>query len=106
MPASPALSRWPRAIALVDMNAFFASIEQRDFPELQARPVGVTNGLTGTCIITCSYEARRFGIKTGTHIKEARRLCPEFVQRPARPERYSEVRSEEHTSELQSPVHL
>ena len=93
MPASPAHPRWPRAIALVDMNAFFASIEQRDFPELQGRPVGVTNGLTGTCIITCSYEARAYGIKTGTHIKEARRRCPEFVQRPARPERYSEVSS-------------
>lgn len=91
MPASPALSRWPRAIALVDMNAFFASIEQLDFPELQARPVGVTNGMTGTCVITSSYEARRYGIKTGMRVKEARALCPDFVQRPARPERYSEV---------------
>src|SRR5690242_9793856 len=91
MPASPALSRWPRAIALVDMNAFFASIEQLDFPELQSRPVGVTNGLTGTCVITSSYEARRYGIKTGMRVKEARALCPDFVQRPARPERYSEV---------------
>lgn len=83
--------RWPRAIALVDMNAFFASIEQRDFPELQGRPIGVTNGMTGTCVITSSYEARRFGVKTGMHIKEARQLCPAIVQRPARPERYSEV---------------
>ena len=82
---------WPRAIALVDMNAFFASIEQRDFPELQGRPIGVTNGLTGTCIITSSYEARRYGIKTGMRLKEARRLCPEFVQRPARPERYAAI---------------
>lgn len=90
MPGSSPL-RWSRAIALVDMNAFFASIEQHDFPELQGRPVAVTNGMTGTCCITCSYEARRFGIKTGTHIKVARRLCPEVVQRPARPERYAEV---------------
>lgn len=84
---------WPRAIALIDMNAFFASIEQRDFPELQARPVAVTNGMTGTCCITCSYEARRYGVKTGTHIKAARKMCPGIVQRPARPERYSEVSS-------------
>lgn len=90
-PVSP--DNWSRAIALVDMNAFFASIEQRDFPELQGRPVAVTNGLTGTCCITCSYEARRYGIKTGTHIKVARRLCPDVVQRPARPERYAEVSS-------------
>ncbi|MDE2234992.1 MAG: DNA polymerase IV [Gammaproteobacteria bacterium] len=83
--------RWPRAVALIDMNAFFASIEQRDFPELQGRPVGVTNGMTGTCIITSSYEARRRGIQTGMRVKQARRLCPEFVQRPARPERYAQV---------------
>ncbi|HEU5226347.1 MAG TPA: DNA polymerase IV, partial [Ktedonobacteraceae bacterium] len=82
---------WPRAIALVDMNAFFASIEQLDYPELQGRPIGVTNGMTGTCVITSSYEARKYGIKTGMRVKEAKKLCPEFVQRPARPERYSEV---------------
>lgn len=82
---------WPRAIALVDMNAFFASIEQRDFPELQGRPIAVTNGLTGTCVITSSYEARHYGIKTGMHLKQARRLCHDLVQRPARPERYSAI---------------
>ncbi len=42
----------------VDMNAFFASIEQRDFPELLGMPVAVTNGNHGSCIITSSYEAR------------------------------------------------
>lgn len=84
---------WPRAIALIDMNAFFASVEQLDYPELQGRPIGVTNGLTGTCVITSSYEARKYGIKTGMRVKEAKKLCPDFVQRPARPERYSEVSS-------------
>jgi nucleotidyltransferase/DNA polymerase involved in DNA repair len=49
---------WPRAIALMDMNAFFASIEQRDHAEWRGRPVAITNGLQGSCIITCSYEAR------------------------------------------------
>ena len=73
------------------MNAFFASIEQQDYPELQGRPIGVTNGMTGTCVITSSYEARRYGIKTGMRVKEALKLCPGFTQRPARPERYSEV---------------
>jgi len=91
MSASHSPLHWPRAIALIDMNAFFASIEQRDFPELQGRPIGVTNGMTGTCVITSSYEARHYGIKTGMRVKEARRLCPQFVQRPARPERYSEI---------------
>lgn len=85
------MQTWPRAIALVDMNAFFASVEQLDYPELQGRPIGVTNGMTGTCVITSSYEARKYGIKTGMRVKEAKKLCPEFVQRPARPERYSEI---------------
>lgn len=82
---------WPRAIILIDMNAFFASIEQLDHPEWQGRAVGVTNGLKGTCIITSSYEARSFGIKTGMRLKEARQLCPRLIQAPARPERYVEV---------------
>jgi DNA polymerase-4 len=82
---------WPRAIVLVDMNAFFASIEQLDRPDWRARPVAVTNGLAGTCVITCSYEARRYGVHTGMRIREARRLCPELIQCPARPERYAAV---------------
>lgn len=82
---------WDRAIILVDMNAFFASIEQKDHPEFEGRAIGITNGATGTCIITCSYEARAYGIKTGMRVKDARRLCPEFIQVPARPERYAKV---------------
>ena len=80
---------WPRAIIHVDMNAYFASIEQRDFPELTDKPVAVTNGLTGTCIITCSYEARAYGIKTGMRLKEALKKCPGLIRRPARPDVYA-----------------
>ena len=82
---------WPRAILLVDMNAFFASIEQVDKPEWQGRPVGITNGMQGTCIITCSYEARAYGVHTGMRVKAARRICPDFIQAPARPQRYAQV---------------
>jgi len=82
---------WPRVIALADMNAFFCSVEQIDNPEWQGQPVGVTNGRQGTCIITCSYEARAYGVRTGMRVKEARRRCPGFIQIPARPERYAEV---------------
>ena len=85
------MSRWERMIALVDMNAFFASIDQLDFPELLGKPIAVTNGIVGTCVITCSYEARAHGVKTGMHLKQARDLCPAIIQRPARPERYAEV---------------
>ncbi len=82
---------WPRAIVHVDMNAFFASVEQRDFPELRGRPVAVTNGEQGTTIITCSYEARAFGVHTGMRLREARVLCPAITQRPARPRIYAAV---------------
>jgi DNA polymerase-4 len=88
---TPHAAFWPRAIILVDMDAFFASIEQLDRPAWRARPVAVTNGQVGTCIITSSYEARRYGVRTGMRLREARRLCPELIQCPARPERYAAV---------------
>lgn len=90
MPAT-APRPWPRVIAMVDMNAFFAAIEQQDDPHLAGRPVAVTNGLVGTCVITCSYEARAFGVHTGMHLDAARRLCPALIRRPARPQRYAEI---------------
>jgi len=82
---------WPRAIALVDMNAFFASVEQRDFPSLLGQPIAVTNGIRGSCVITSSYEARAHGVRTGMHLNEARRLCPNIIQRPSRPEVYAVI---------------
>ena len=84
-------NHWQRAIALLDMNAFFASVEQRDYPSLLGQPVAITNGERGSCIITCSYEARAFGIHTGMRLKQARRLCPHLLQRPTRPEVYARV---------------
>ncbi|NOQ89047.1 MAG: DNA polymerase IV [Gammaproteobacteria bacterium] len=84
-------THWPRAIVLLDMNAFFASIEQRDFPSLLGQPVAITNGMRGSCIITCSYEARAFGICTGMRIREAIQLCPHLLQRPTRPRVYAKV---------------
>ena len=84
-------AHWPRAIALLDMNAFFASVEQRDFPSLLGQPVAVTNGLRGSCVITSSYEARAHGVRTGMHLNEARHLCPNIIQRPSRPEVYAGI---------------
>ena len=84
-------SPWPRAIALIDMNAFFASVDQRDFPELAGKPIAITNGLRGSCVITSSYEARACGVKTGMHLRQAKKLCPQLIQRPARPEVYAHV---------------
>lgn len=84
---------WPRLIALVDMNALFASIEQQDHPEYRDKPIGITNGKTGICLINCSYEARVFSIHMGMRLKEALRRCPDFMHIPARPECYAAVSS-------------
>ena len=91
MTDTPHHQLWNKAIILMDMNAFFASVEQLDNPSLRSRPVAITNGQQGTCIITCSYEARAYGVKTGMRLKEARQKCPQLIQCPTRPERYAEV---------------
>ncbi|HYF97831.1 MAG TPA: DNA polymerase IV [Coxiellaceae bacterium] len=82
---------WKRIIVHVDLDAFFASIEQRDFPHLRGKPIAITNGSSGTCVITRSYEARHFGIKTGMRLKEARKLCPSLIQVPTRPSVYAAI---------------
>ena len=64
----------------LDMNAFFASVEQQENPTLRGRPVAVVPVMSdATCCIAASYEAKRYGIKTGTNVGEARRLCPHLV---------------------------
>ena len=82
---------WKNAIALVDMMAFFPSVEQLDDPSIRGRPVAVTNGSTVSTIISCSYEAREYGIRTGTKMKDGLLMCPELIHRPSRPERYAEI---------------
>ena len=82
---------WDRCIAHVDMQAFFPSCEQVDFPELKNKAIAVTNGGGGTTIISSSYEARAFGIKTGMRMQEALTLCPHLIKRASRPKRYSQI---------------
>ncbi|MEM9186979.1 MAG: DNA polymerase [Planctomycetota bacterium] len=61
----------------LDMNAYFASVEQQRQPHLRGKPVAVVPTMTDqTCCIAVSYEARPFGVRTGTNVGEARRLCP------------------------------
>ncbi|MGH2569231.1 MAG: DNA polymerase Y family protein, partial [Bacteroidota bacterium] len=61
----------------VDFNAYFASVEQQERPELRGKPVVVAPMMTdSTCAIAASYEAKRYGIKTGTGIGEAKAICP------------------------------
>jgi DNA polymerase-4 len=74
----------------LDFNSFFASVEQQEYPELRGRPIGIlASPGENTCTIAASIEARPFGVKTGTPLREARRLCPDIVFRPARHELYT-----------------
>ncbi|HIJ88727.1 MAG TPA: DNA polymerase IV [Desulfuromonadales bacterium] len=69
----------PRIILHVDMNAFFASVEQSANPALRGKPIAVVGGGGRTVITTSSYEARAKGVKTGMAIWEGKRLCPELI---------------------------
>ena len=89
-PASPA----PGALRIlhVDMDAFFASVEQRDRPELRGRPVIVGAGPHERGVVsTCSYEARKFGVHSAMPSREAFRLCPQGVFVPPDMDRYMEA---------------
>ena len=68
-----------RVIMHVDMNAFFASVEQQANPALRGKPIAVVGSNHRTVITTSSYEARAFGVKTGMAPWEARRCCPELI---------------------------
>lgn len=73
----------------LDMNSYFASVEQQARPDLRGRPVVVAPVLAETtCCIAASYEAKAFGIKTGTMIRRARELCRDVRVVEARPEVY------------------
>jgi DNA polymerase-4 len=64
----------------LDLNSYFASVEQQEYPELRGKPVAVVPVEADTSfVIAASYEAKKFGVKTLTQIGEAKRLCPELI---------------------------
>ena len=80
-----------RTILHIDMNAFFAAVEQQSNPALRDKPVAVIGSESRTVILTASYEARAFGVKTGCTVGEARRLCPQLILVPVNNPLYTDV---------------
>jgi DNA polymerase IV len=88
--SAPSPNRW---IIHLDMDAFYAAVEQHDQPSLAGKPVIVGGGPPDSrgVVSTCSYEARRYGVHSAMPLREAARLCPRAVFVPARMARYVEV---------------
>ena len=79
-----------RRILHLDMDAFYASVEQLDNPELRGQPVMIGQDPRGI-VSTCSYEARKYGVRSAMPVVQARRLCPHGIFLPGRMRRYAEV---------------
>jgi len=80
-----------RTIMHIDMNAFFAAVEQQADPALRGKPVVVTGRDKRTVILTASYEARTFGIKTGMRLDQAFACCPDLIRVAANNRAYADV---------------
>jgi len=80
-----------RTILHIDMDAFFASVEQRVNPALRGKPIAVCGANSRTVILTASYEARAYGVKTGMMLHEAKALCPALILVPSDHTRYTDA---------------
>lgn len=85
-----------RKIIHVDMDAFFASVEQRDKPELRGKPVIVGFDGPRGVVSTASYEARKFGVHSAMSVVKAKSLCPQLIIVPSDHERYREISMQVH----------
>lgn len=85
-----------RKIIHIDMDAFYASVEQRDHPELQGKPIAVGHAEERGVVATASYEARRYGVHSAMSSQKAKRLCPQLIFIPGRMEVYKSVSEQIH----------
>jgi DNA polymerase-4 len=95
----------------VDMDQFFAAVEQRDHPELKGKPIAVGHNAERGVVSTASYEARRFGVHSAQSIQVAKRLCPQLIIVEPHFQRYKEVSAQLHEifhdyTDLIEPVSL
>ena len=80
----------------VDMDQFFAAVEQRDNPELKGKPIAVGHDAERGVVSTASYEARRYGVHSAQSIQVAKRLCPQLIIVEPHFHRYKEVSTQLH----------
>lgn len=80
-----------RKIIHIDMDAFFAAVEQRDNPALRGLPVAVAGDTPRNVVSTASYEARRYGVRSALSVAKAKRLCPRLILVPPRFDVYKKV---------------
>jgi DNA polymerase IV len=102
-----------RKIIHIDMDAFYASVEQRDHPELKGKPIAVGGSPQGRggVVATCSYEARKFGVRSAMPSKKALQLCPHLIFIKPRFDVYKEVSRQvraifHHYTDLIEPLSL
>lgn len=85
-----------RKIIHIDMDAFYASVEQRDNPALRGKPIAVGRGEERSVVAAASYEARKFGVRSAMASTRAMKLCPELIFVPGRMDVYKQVSMQIH----------
>ena len=85
-----------RKIIHIDMDAFYASVEQRDNPELRGKPLAVGHAEERGVVAAASYEARRYGVRSAMSSLKAKRLCPQLIFVSGRMDVYKSVSRQIH----------